>query len=221
MALIRPGLRIDQGAFSLRGLVRHLRTLLPKDFADLQHPLGVGVFETSSRNAYHDVNGTALRGKFELITSGDLAEAVAASCAIPYIFQPIFTGSPPRYFADGGFVDRSGVSAWHAWVSGSGDGCGGGAIGAPFGSPARSGADAPGSSIPKHRAIVHLVDSRMKDEDTFDPQRSAGSLCWSPRLPGRCMYVYVCIYLTAHRALLCIFTQKVKYTREHCQGLCC
>lgn len=38
--------------------------------------LAVGVYETGTK-------------QFELISSGDLPEAVAASCAIPYVFQPV------------------------------------------------------------------------------------------------------------------------------------
>ena len=46
----------------------------------------VGVFETSS-------------GLFRLVDDGDLPEAIAASCAIPYIFQPVLAGNPPTLMA--------------------------------------------------------------------------------------------------------------------------
>jgi hypothetical protein len=42
----------------------------------LLHNVAVGVYETES-------------GVFRLISDGDLPSAVAASCAIPYIFQPV------------------------------------------------------------------------------------------------------------------------------------
>jgi predicted acylesterase/phospholipase RssA len=105
--LLKPSIRLHRGAFSLRGLVAHLRTILPKDFKDLEKPLAVGVFETES-------------GLFRLIDDGDLPSAVAASCAIPYVFQAVQAGNPPVYMADGGFKDRLGVSSWAKW-SGSTD----------------------------------------------------------------------------------------------------
>ena len=81
-------------------------------------------------------------GQFRLIYDGDLAEAVAASCAIPYIFQPIplntspidytkggVIGVPPvtfsedgtmrilpLYYADGGVKDRLGLNDWAKWT---------------------------------------------------------------------------------------------------------
>jgi NTE family protein len=74
--LLMPSIMLNRGVFSLSGLVTHLRTLLPKDFSQLEKPLAVGVFETES-------------GLFRLVEDGDLPSAVAASCAIPYIFQPV------------------------------------------------------------------------------------------------------------------------------------
>ena len=41
--LLQPSIRLNRGLFSLNGLVAHLRTLLPKDFSQLQKPLGVCV----------------------------------------------------------------------------------------------------------------------------------------------------------------------------------
>lgn len=87
--------------FSLRGLIKHLRTLLPNDFDQLQTPLAVGVFGAS--------------GQFELVTAGSLPEAVAASCAIPFVFQSVRFGDPPQNFADGGVKDRLGLQAWSEW----------------------------------------------------------------------------------------------------------
>ena len=93
IALCQPSLRVHRGAFSLRGLIAHLRTLLPKDFSQLERKLAVGVYETST-------------GTFRLVDDGDLPAAVAASCAIPYVFQPVLAGSPPVLMADGGVKDR-------------------------------------------------------------------------------------------------------------------
>jgi predicted acylesterase/phospholipase RssA len=131
--LIRPGKRINRGAFSLRALERHLATLLPKDFKDLEKPLAVGVYETDAADR-----------KFELITDGDLPAAVAASCAIPYVFQPIKTGNPPRYLADGGFADRFGLDEWYTWAESLDK-----AIGA------------------ERRAIVHAVGTSRKKKDPY------------------------------------------------------
>lgn len=39
--LLQPSVRLNRGLFSLNGLVAHLRTLLPKDFDQLEKPLGV------------------------------------------------------------------------------------------------------------------------------------------------------------------------------------
>ncbi|KAJ1391647.1 acyl transferase/acyl hydrolase/lysophospholipase, partial [Ochromonadaceae sp. CCMP2298] len=74
--LFSLGRRMHRGLFSLSGLQAHMSTLLPKDFKDLKYPLAVGTYATST-------------GRFELVTDGDLCAAVAASCAIPYIFQPV------------------------------------------------------------------------------------------------------------------------------------
>ena len=38
--LLTPSIRLNRGLFSLSGLVSHLRTLLPKDFSQLEKPLG-------------------------------------------------------------------------------------------------------------------------------------------------------------------------------------
>ena len=65
--------------------------------------IAVGVFETST-------------GTFKLVTEGDLPSAVAASCAIPYIFQPVLAGVPPQLLADGGVKDRTGIRDWATWA---------------------------------------------------------------------------------------------------------
>ena len=48
--------------------------------------MSLGVFETSN-------------GLFRLVDDGDLPEAIAASCAIPYVFQPVMAGNPPTLMA--------------------------------------------------------------------------------------------------------------------------
>lgn len=57
-----------------------------------------------------------MRGNHLLLREGDLASAVAASCAMPYVFAsvPVNDG---RYY-DGGALDRVGFSAWQRWRPG-------------------------------------------------------------------------------------------------------
>ncbi len=90
---------IWRGAFSLDPLVAWLEELLPPTFADLRHPLAVGVVAPDGRPA--------------LLREGALPRAVAASCAIPGVFVPIELDGA-RY-RDGGVVDRLMVAPWRAW----------------------------------------------------------------------------------------------------------
>lgn len=85
--------------FRLDAIVARLRQLLPPTFEDLPRPLAVGVI--------------TLDRKPLLLSSGPLPEAVAASCAIPWLFAPIQIGE--TWFADGGAVDRTFVEIWRAW----------------------------------------------------------------------------------------------------------
>jgi predicted acylesterase/phospholipase RssA len=91
-------LRGWRGLFTLRPMIEFMRTHLPARIEDLQIPFGVGVVDLS-RN-YH------------LLTSGPLPELIAASCAVPYLFQPIRVDN--RVYQDGGFGDRVGFSPWRA-----------------------------------------------------------------------------------------------------------
>ena len=84
---------------------RHLSTILPKDFSELQTPLAVGVIDFSTK-------------EFSLVCNGDLRAAVAASCAIPLLFKPVIADSPPRLCADGGIADRTGLRSWRSWEHG-------------------------------------------------------------------------------------------------------
>jgi len=80
-------------------MMAFLERLLPPTFADLERPLAVGVVDPS--------------GAYRLLHEGPLVPAVAASCAMPYVFEPIMIGG--TRFQDGGAVDRLGVEAWRAW----------------------------------------------------------------------------------------------------------
>lgn len=89
-----------RGVFSLDPLVEYLREHLPATIEELPRPFAAGVA--------HD-------GTYRLLTSGPLPEAVAASCAIPWVFQPVQVGAEDKAFSDGGAVDRIGYRAWRRW----------------------------------------------------------------------------------------------------------
>lgn len=91
-----------RGAFSLDPLIAWLSELLPPRFEDLERPFAVGVKAPDGRPA--------------LLTAGDLPRAVAASCAIPYVFVPVAHGD--AHYRDGGVVDRLMVAPWRAWRPG-------------------------------------------------------------------------------------------------------
>ena len=99
LRFMRPRLGIWGGVFSLEPVLARLRGWLPARFEDLDRPLGVGVSPDGE---------TA-----QLLTSGSLPEAVAASCAVPYLFAPV--GVDGQTYKDGGAVDRLGLAAWRSF----------------------------------------------------------------------------------------------------------
>lgn len=88
-----------RGLLDLGPLIRLLERELPATFEGLTVPFAVGV--------------SSAFGEHELITSGPLAPAVAASCAVPNLFAPIRIGG--AWYRDGGATDRVGVRSWRAW----------------------------------------------------------------------------------------------------------
>jgi hypothetical protein len=96
---LRPALTPWRGLFRIEPVVDRLRQLLPATFADLRRPLGVGAMDRAETH--------------HLLTEGPLPEAVAASCAIPIVFQPVSLAG--RRLWDGGAVDRLGLAGWRAW----------------------------------------------------------------------------------------------------------
>jgi len=94
--LLQPTLTPWRGLFSLRRLIALLDDWLPPTFADLEHPLAVGVMSAQGRGS--------------LLSAGSLPQAVAASCAVPYLFAPVEVDGT-RY-QDGGAVDRLGLEPW-------------------------------------------------------------------------------------------------------------
>ena len=96
---MRPRLAIWSGAFSMRVVLGRLRGWLPPRFEDLDRPFGVGVLRTD--------------GQGELLTSGSLPEAVAASGAVPHLFAKVEVDG--QSFGDGGAVDRLFLQPWMAF----------------------------------------------------------------------------------------------------------
>lgn len=89
----RPGLGLLRGAlFRAR-----LEAILPvTTFEACPRPLAVSVFELRTR-------------KTAVLQSGALAPALHASCAAPFLFQPVCIGG--RAYLDGGVTDRHGLAA--------------------------------------------------------------------------------------------------------------
>ena len=84
----RPGLGLLRGAL-FRG---HLEAVLPvRTFEECRCPLAVSVFDVIARRTV-------------VVSSGPLAPALHASCALPILFQPVRMGR--RLYADGGVLDR-------------------------------------------------------------------------------------------------------------------
>jgi len=100
-ALVRPRARPWSGAFDLRALISLLRARLPPAFSDLPIPFAAGVVG---------------RHGHRFVTTGDLPAAVAASCATPHLFAPVWVDGEPCH--DGGAADRVGLEAWRAWRPG-------------------------------------------------------------------------------------------------------
>lgn len=83
-----PGLGLLRGARFRAAL----QEILPVEtFEECPRRLAVSVFDVLSRRT-------------EVVTSGPLAPALHASCALPVLFQPVRIGR--RLYADGGVLDR-------------------------------------------------------------------------------------------------------------------
>lgn len=65
-------------------------------FAECRLPVRVVVFDVATRRA-------------ALLTEGELAPALRASCSVPGLFQPVRLGA--RHYLDGGVTDRPGILA--------------------------------------------------------------------------------------------------------------
>lgn len=88
--------QVWKGAFQFHTFKERLRAVLPERIEDLPIPFGVGLC-TMDRRAI-------------IVTKGNLVDAIAASCAVPYMFCPMsFEGT---LYRDGGFADRIGMNGW-------------------------------------------------------------------------------------------------------------
>jgi NTE family protein len=86
-----PGLGLLRG----RLFRERLDALLPvPSFGHCRVPVSISVYDVLSRRT-------------KVITSGDLAPAMQASCAVPFLFHPIWVGGRP--LLDGGILDRPGL----------------------------------------------------------------------------------------------------------------
>lgn len=94
--LLAPSYTPWRGLFSMNRLIDRLKKSLPPSFSDLPRPFGVGICE---RGQGH-----------RILKEGSLPEAIAASCAMPYIFSPVRISG--GLFYDGGSLDRVGATAW-------------------------------------------------------------------------------------------------------------
>jgi predicted acylesterase/phospholipase RssA len=98
-AWLRPCLTPWRGLSTLDPLIAELRRHLPPRFEDLPRPFAVGVVDAANTH--------------RLLSSGPLPEAVAASCAVPWLFAPPLVDG--QRYRDGAVVDRVGLAAWRAW----------------------------------------------------------------------------------------------------------
>jgi NTE family protein len=95
-----PGLGLLRGELFRRRLER----LLPAPrFADCRVPLSVSAFDVGARRTV-------------VIEDGDLASAIAASCAFPGLLHPVRRGG--RLLSDGGIADRPGLAGLRAQPAG-------------------------------------------------------------------------------------------------------
>ncbi len=97
LSWVAPHWRPWKGLFRMDPVLHRLAEHLPDRVDQLPHAFGAGV---------------AAEGEAHLLTAGPLVAAVAASCAVPYLFVPVEVEG--RAFVDGGAVDRTMLSRWRA-----------------------------------------------------------------------------------------------------------
>lgn len=87
----RPGLGLLAGR-KFEGILR--RILPEQDMRRCRVPVALSIFDVLSRRT-------------ELVEDGDLVTAIRASCALPFLFQPVWLQGRPKL--DGGIADRPGL----------------------------------------------------------------------------------------------------------------
>lgn len=87
----RPGLGLLKGR-KFRGLIESM--IAVKRIEDCPIPLRISVYNT-------------LRHRTEVLSEGDLASAIQASCTVPLMFHPVWINRRP--YLDGGILDRPGL----------------------------------------------------------------------------------------------------------------
>ncbi|MFT3766070.1 MAG: patatin-like phospholipase family protein [Minicystis sp.] len=86
-----PGLGLLRG----RLFRERLESILAaRTFAGCRAPLSISVYDVLSRTT-------------RVLTEGDLAPAIQASCCVPFLFHPVWHGGRP--LLDGGIADRPGI----------------------------------------------------------------------------------------------------------------
>lgn len=86
-----PGLGLLRG----RLFRERLESLLvARTFAACRAPVAISVYDVLSRDT-------------RVVADGDLAPAIQASCAVPLLFHPVWSGGRP--LLDGGIADRPGI----------------------------------------------------------------------------------------------------------------
>jgi NTE family protein len=86
-----PGLGLLRGRL-FRDRLESL--LVARTFAACRAPLAISVYDVLSRAT-------------RVVADGDLAPAIQASCAVPLLFHPVWSGGRP--LLDGGIADRPGI----------------------------------------------------------------------------------------------------------------
>lgn len=97
--ILVPSARPWRGLFGLGALRRRIARDLPERFEDLRRPFAVGVVDATRRP--------------RILTSGPLVPAVAASCAVPFLFAPQLLDG--ERLADGGAADRLMIEPFREW----------------------------------------------------------------------------------------------------------
>ncbi len=88
---VRPGFGLLRGAL----FRAHLESLLNgRTFEECRVPLVISAFDLGARRT-------------AVLRSGAVAPALHASCALPFMFQPVRIGQ--RFYLDGGILDRPGL----------------------------------------------------------------------------------------------------------------